>query len=453
MRDRRTFLKEACAVTLLGATAKGAIAMEREEQAQIRITGEWEIEVSAGIFLTGRKRVRITHNTALKVTPTTILTVKDEKYDALPVYNPKAAPWGRGAKLKQLATAETTSPGMLVAGSLVLKSAPGSGSTYQMGKDYDLEAHWATFGRIEGGIPENTPIWADYVCGWGRIDSVVVEKGGKVVLREGKAHNATPQAPTITAKETRIANIWLPGNLKRLNEASLYPIIEPVYPLAKRSGENTAQRSLPQTYRKLTSGEPLHILAWGDSVTAGGEASSVEKQYQSRFVALLKKRFPQSNIRLTTAGWGGRNTDSFLNEPPGAEFNFDHAVISKRPDLIVMEFVNDAWMSPEVVEQKYAYLLKRFQEIGAEWVILTPHYVRPDWMSSSTERVETDPRPYVTGVRQFCAKHGVAVADASLRWGHLVKEGTPYMTLLSNSINHPNDAGHELFAQALIELF
>lgn len=453
MRDRRTFLKEACAVTLLGSTAKGAIAMEREEQAQITITGEWEIQVSAGTFLTGRKRVRIPHETALKVTPTSILTIKDEKYDSLPVYNPKAAPWGRGAKLKQLATAETTAPGMLVAGSVILKSAPGGGSNYQQGKDYDLEAQWATFGRMEGGIPENTPVWADYVCGWGRIDSIIVEKGGKVVLREGKPHNATPQAPSLTAKEIRIANIWLPGNLKRLQESNLYPILEPTYPLPKRNGAASAQRLLPKTYHKLTSGEPVHVLAWGDSVTAGGEASSAEKQYQSRFVALLKERFPQSKIRLTTAGWGGRNTDSFLNEPPGAEFNFDHAVISQRPDLIVMEFVNDAWMTPEVVEQKYSYLLKRFQEIGAEWAILTPHYVRADWMNSTTERVETDPRPYVTGVRQFCAKHGIALADTSLRWGHLLKEGIPYMTLLSNSINHPNDAGHELFAQALIELF
>ncbi len=453
MRDRRTFLKEACYVTLLGASAEGANAVEREEKARIRVTGEWEIQVSAGTFQVGRKRVHIGQETLLKVSPTTLLTIKDEKYDSLPIYNPKAAPWTRGAKLKQLATSETTAPNMLVTSSLVLKSAPGSGSAYQLGRDYDLEAQWATFGRMEGGVPANTPVWADYVCGWGRIDSIVLERGGKIVLREGKPHNATPQAPSIAPKETRIANIWLPGNLKRLSEESLYPIVEPAYPLAKGKGESSAQRLLPKTYQKLTSGEPVHILAWGDSVTAGGEASSVETRYQNRFIALLKERFPQANIRLTTAGWGGRNTDSFLNEPPGAEFNFDHAVISQRPDLIVMEFVNDAWMSPEVVEQKYSYLLKRFQNIGAEWAILTPHYVRADWMNSNTERVESDPRPYVAGVRQFCAKHGIAIADASLRWGHLVKEGIPYMTLLSNSINHPNDAGHELFAQALMELF
>ena len=118
-----------------------------------------------------------------------------------------------------------------------------------------------------------------------------------------------------------------------------------------------------------------------------------------------------------------------------------------------MQFVNDAGMTPEVVEKKYSYLKSQFDGIGAEWCILTPHFVRPDWMGQKIVKVEADPRPYVTGVRAFCQKHKIALADASLRWGHLVKEGTPYVTLLSNSINHPNDHGHALFADALMELF
>ena len=168
---------------------------------------------------------------------------------------------------------------------------------------------------------------------------------------------------------------------------------------------------------------------------------------------MLKARYPASRPLLKTVAWGGRTSDSFLNEPKGAKFNFDSAVIEPKPDLIIMEFVNDSFMTPEVVEQKYSYLLGRFNEIGADWIILTPHYVRPDWMGANTVRIETDPRPYVAGVRRFCAAHKVALADASLRWGHLVQEGVPYTTLLCNSINHPDDRGHVMFAQALMELF
>ena len=57
------------------------------------------------------------------------------------------------------------------------------------------------------------------------------------------------------------------------------------------------------------------------------------------------------------------------------------------------------------------------------------------------------------GVVRTGKKHGVAVADAAARWGNLVREGIPYVTLLANSINHPDDRGMEIFAQALMDLF
>jgi lysophospholipase L1-like esterase len=420
---------------------------------RLEIAGEWQVMILPGTVLVGEKKVRITEPATLDVPPATLVTVRDEKHDSLPLFDANAAPWMKGARLKQLDTFETTAAGMLVPESFVLKSGPGDAPKYVQGKDYALEAQWATVGRLAGGgIPEGKPVWMDYECGWGRIDSVVVNRQGKVSLREGKPHNATPLPPSLAPDETVIANIWVPGRQPKLTADNLYPILEPKYPEPKHS-QPPAAKLLPKAWAKLPAGRPLHILAWGDSVTAGGQASDEAHRWQNRFVAHLKERFPKADITLTTAGWGGRNSDSFLQEPPSAEFNFDRAVIEPKPDLIVMEFVNDAWMTPEVVEAKYSYLLKRFREIGAEWVILTPHYVRPDWMGAKSDRVETDPRPYVTGVRQFAAKHGVALADASLRWGHLLKEGIPYVTLLSNSINHPDDRGHELFAQALMELF
>jgi hypothetical protein len=125
-----------------------------------------------------------------------------------------------------------------------------------------------------------------------------------------------------------------------------------------------------------------------------------------------------------------------------------------KPDLIISEFVNDAGLTPEQVEERYSGLLRDFREIGAEWIILTPHYVRPDWMNLTRERdIDEDPRPYVHGLRQFAAKHNVALADASLRYGRLWRQGIPYNTLMLNAINHPNARGMQLFADALIALF
>ena len=95
-----------------------------------------------------------------------------------------------------------------------------------------------------------------------------------------------------------------------------------------------------------------------------------------------------------------------------------------------------------------------FKEIGAEWIILTPHYVIPDWMGLTSQRdIDDDPRPYVTGLRLFAEEHQLALADASRRYGRLWRQGIPYLTLMENNINHPNEFGHSLFADSLMELF
>jgi len=123
----------------------------------------------------------------------------------------------------------------------------------------------------------------------------------------------------------------------------------------------------------------------------------------------------------------------------------------------VMEFVNDAGLNAAQIEERYSGLLTRFRAIGAEWTILTPHFVWGEWMGTGTAKVTHDPRPYVAGLREFVTRHsdvpGLALADASRHWERLAGEGIPYQTLLCNSLNHPDDRGHAIFAEALMELF
>jgi hypothetical protein len=449
--NRRTFLERASTIIILSSSGVAAFAKGGIERS-IEVVGPWQIRVSPGRVRVGRKRVRIKKETLLEVAPATLLTIRDEKYESLPLFNAQAFSWQKGARLRALVTFETTADNMLVPESFVLKSGPGNAARYIAGKDYQLEAEWATVGRLPEGIAENQAVWSDYECGLGRIDSIEVDSSGVVSIRHGEPHNATPRPPAPSNNNLVIANIWIPGRLTSLTKENLFPILEPFYPELKHS-KPPALSLLPKTWEKLRKGEPLHILAWGDSVTAGAQTSDASHQYQQRFVSTLKSEFPDSTIRLTTVGWPSSNSDSFLVEPPGSDYNFDRAVIENRPDLVIMEFVNDSYLTPELVEEKYSYLHHRFQQIGAEWIILTPHFVRPNWMGADSVRLDSDPRPYVKGVRQFTSKHGVALADASLRWGHLWKEGIPYTTLLCNGINHPDDRGHELFALSLLELF
>jgi lysophospholipase L1-like esterase len=426
-----------------------ALDSDAKAAAEIKIVGDWQLHVSL-------REPRAVEET-LQVAPPKVLAVDAEKFDLLPVFNPKAGGWARGAQLRGVRAQETTTPFLLEPDSLVLRSSPGvDGGIFRKGEDYEADLTWGTIGRLTNGlIQSGQPVYASYRHAQLRLDAIVLTADGRVLLRPGEARAAAPLAPEMAPGESHLANIWLPGRLNKLGPEHLFPILETTYPEPPKPSPTSAEKLIPRALKKLRDGEPLRILAWGDSVTVGTYVPNPARdRWQEQFVARLRERFPKAKIELVTEAWGGRNTSSYLGEPPGSEHNYREKVLGAKPDLIVSEFVNDAGLNPLQVEERYGKLLEDFRSIGAEWIILTPHYVRPDWMGLNRERdVDDDPRPYVAGLRAFAGKHDVALADAARRYGRLWRQGIPYSTLMLNSINHPDARGMKIFADALMELF
>ena len=414
----------------------------------VKTVGEWEVEVT----LDSPPRTA-----RLRVPPPELVTVTAEKHASLPVFNPQGGGWARGARLDRLVSQETTTPYLLDPASLVLRTGPGEDAPeLKRGEDYQADLDWGTVGRLAGGkLPEGQAVYATYRYAPLRLDAIVLTRDGKIELRKGEPRSSAPLPLPLAAGEQRLANIWLPGRVAKLGPENLFPILENGYPEPRKSNPSPAEKLTPKALAKLRSGERLRLLAWGDSVTVGTYVPDpARERWQEQFVQRLKQRFPKANIELVTEAWGGRNTGSYLAEPPGSEHNYREKVLGAKPDLVVSEFVNDAGLNPQQVEERYSKLLADFQALGAEWIILTPHYVRPDWMGLKREQeIDEDPRPYVAGLRQFAPRHNVALADASLRYGRLWRQGIPYSTLMLNSINHPDPRGMKLFADALMELF
>jgi len=409
----------------------------------LRIEASWTVHVAAA----GKQA-------ALHVAPAEISTVTAEKHDSLPQFNPNAGGWAKGDRLVGVRTFETTTPGLLDPASLVIRAGPAADSVvFEKGRDYDADLFWGTIGRLAGGrIAEGQPVYASYRHSMLRLDSIVLTRDGQIEIRKGEPRVAVPLPPTLGPGERLLANVWIPGRIERLTDDNLFPVTETTYPEPGSAGPSPAERLTPKTFAKLTAGGAVRILAWGDSVTDGGYLPAGER-WQEQLVSRLRKRYPGARIEMVTEAWGGRNTASYLAEPPGSPHNYKEKVLGAKPDLVISEFVNDAGLTPDQVEERYSRLLEDFRSIGAEWIILTPHYVRPDWMGLTRERnIDQDPRPYVSGLRQFAEKHGVALADASLRWGRLWRQGIPYATLLVNSINHPDARGMKLFADSLMAL-
>jgi hypothetical protein len=423
----------------------------------VTLASEWEVRVEAGTVEIAGRTIEVSAPVTLRLEPTEMISVSDEEIDGLPVFSPGAAGYCQGRSLAGVRTYETSAAGALDPASLRVKSGPGEAPAFTLGTDYALGPVWGVVGRIEGGaIAEGQHVWADYRHGMARLDSIVVDTEGRVSLLAGTPHINCPRPPELPEGTFRLASVFVPVRCEGLTEDCLYPVLEDAFPPEPAAeGLSAAERLIPRAMAKIRSGEKLRILAWGDSVTDGLYVKDFPAQrWQEQFVAQLRERFPGADIELTTLGWGGRTVASFLAEPPGSPYNYAEQVLGRRPDLIVSEFVNDAYLDPAGVEAEYGKLLADFQGIGAEWVLLTPHYVRMDWMGlSSQHECDADPRPYVAGLREFTERHGLALADASLRWGRLWRQGIPYETFETNSINHPDERGMKLFADALLALF
>ena len=422
--------------------AMSGFSVMSAERPVLELAGGWQVKASFGEV-----------SAVLSVDPADIVDVADEKYEALALF--QGPVWRRGTPLLGTKAEACSVADALEPGSLTVRDGIGAAAaTYVRGKDYQLEPRWGGFGRLEGGaIPADKPVFASYRYAVMRLDSVVLTPDKKLALRKGVPHVATPRPPELGEGETRVGNVWLSGRVTQLAPALLFPILEPAYPEPARAGPAAAERLMPRTLAKLRSGAPVRILAWGDSVTECVYLP-FEQKWQEQFAKRLRERFPKASIIMLTEGWGGRTTTAYRNEPPGSARNYAEKVLALKPDLIVSEFINDASMDEASVLDNYGAMLKDFKRIGAEWVILTPHYSRPDWMGLKQETgIDQDPRPYVRGLRLFAENNRVALADASLRWGRLWRQGLPYSTLLMNNINHPDERGMRLFADALMELF
>ncbi len=422
----------------------------------VKVTGHWKwrVQVGPGRVQTPGGVVELKRAITFDIARQQIAHVKNEHHASLKPYIAKTwAGWTRGNKLGRLITQECTAAGMLVPDSVRVKTSP-TAKPLIRGKDYELDATWGAVGRLPGGkLGPKQIVAIDYSYSPYRIDTIAAGAGGKLRLVKGKAGKGVILPPALAKGEVAIVNVWLPSHTKKLGPDNLYPI----YFEKKQTpavGKSIAERLLPKTLAKLRSGQPVKIVAWGDSVTnGGGVGGQTQDWYQNVFVKELAARFPKSIITLKTSAWGGGNSLGYMNAAPGGKYDFKRDVLDQKPDLVTIEFVNDTGLNAAGTRKRYTRIVNYLRSVNTEIVFITPHFIRPDWMGLRTMKASSDPRVYTRELRRFGAEQNIAVADAAKKWAHLWKDGIPNITLQSNSINHPDRRGHQMFADALMEMF
>lgn len=333
--------------------------------------------------------------------------------------------------------------GVLDPASLRVKAGKGpDAELYEEGKDWRADKAWGRIGRLpDGRIGPKTQVFVDYAISLMRIDTIEVRRDGSVVLRQGNEHKMRPEPPRPDMYATALCNVFIPYHCRELEPEDIYPI-GPPFPESGMVELKEKAGMIPKTRAKLAAGKDLTVVYWGDSVTCGGDASSPETAFPLAFTNWLRCHFPQSHIHHVNAGTGGWSSQSKLPL-------FDKEVLAHHPDLMIIEFVNDMGFNRDMIFKNYTEAVTKVRDQGGEVIILTPHFTNPSWMGAGTNMRTREIRKAVTYLREFGREFHVGIADASRRWEHLWIEGLPYLTLLNNAINHPDDRGHALFVDEL----
>jgi acyl-CoA thioesterase I len=198
------------------------------------------------------------------------------------------------------------------------------------------------------------------------------------------------------------------------------------------------------TRSKLASGQPVRIVAFGDSITAGGEASSPELIFWNRYAEELRGRYPRARITIENGATGGDSTVQGLER-------LQNKVIDRRPDLVIIAFgMNDHNIGGVALPQfkqnlKQMIALIRSQT-GAEVILCSTFPPNPKWKFGSHHMAD-----YAAATERVAREAACAYADVFDNWQSLAARKKPE-DLLGNNINHPNDFGHEIYARVLSAL-
>ena len=201
---------------------------------------------------------------------------------------------------------------------------------------------------------------------------------------------------------------------------------------------------LAATRARLTAGQAISVVAYGDSITWGGEASAPHLIFWQRWVDELAAKYPQAKIRATNAATGGDSTTQGLER-------LDEKVIPTKPDLVLVGFGmndhnSDCVPLPRYQEQLCRIVNRIHKETGAETVLYSTFPPNPKWRHGSHQMAA-----YARATADVAMTTGSAFVDVHAAWQALAARKRPE-DLLANNINHPNDFGHWIYYQALAGL-
>ena len=141
-------------------------------------------------------------------------------------------------------------------------------------------------------------------------------------------------------------------------------------PCLSPKGGAKSMGSLPHVASKLAAGQPVLIVAFGSSSTAGYGATSPENNYPNRLAAQLHRQYPSADITVVNRGQGGEDAPEMMKR-------LQTEVIDVHPDLVIWQVGTNAVLrnlDPTETAKMVENGVARVQAAGADLVLVDPQY-------------------------------------------------------------------------------
>ena len=199
---------------------------------------------------------------------------------------------------------------------------------------------------------------------------------------------------------------------------------------------------LKRVLAKLRAKQPIKLVALGDSITQGFNASGFEPSLAAPFqpcypqlvANTLQKRFG-SKVTLVNFGAAGAEAGWGVEMVP--------KVTAEKPDLVFLAFgMNDGGSYDKKMTKMRDDVIA--QNPDADIVMVSPMTMNPLFAGAEG---------FVWKAKFLgeLVKENMALADVTAPWIEVLKNKN-FSDISGNNVNHPNDFGHRLYAHVILDL-
>jgi lysophospholipase L1-like esterase len=145
--------------------------------------------------------------------------------------------------------------------------------------------------------------------------------------------------------------------------------------------------SLPNIAKKLANNEPVTIVAFGSSSTAGYGATSPIFSYPYRLADQLRRKYPMAEITVLNRGIGGEDAVQMMQR-------MQAAVMDAKPDLVIWQVGTNIVIRGDAAAVAHAAALvnegiDKLKAIGSDVVLIDPQYVPATSSKETQEKTST----------------------------------------------------------------